>query len=78
MLDRHPDGSLRLGLTDGNTVRLRSSPGGRTTLTIVGPAGGYHGTIRLTEAEVRGLIAALATSGGEGEPALGYRDAMTP
>jgi hypothetical protein len=78
MLDRHPDGSLRLGLTDGNTVRLRSSPDGRTTLTIVGPAGGYHGTIRLTEAEVRGLIAALATSGGEGEPALGYRDAMTP
>ena len=35
MLDRHPDGSLRLGLTDGNTLRLRTSPDGRTTLSIL-------------------------------------------
>jgi hypothetical protein len=78
MLDRHPDGSLRLGLTDGNTLRLRTSPDGRTTLSIVGPAGGVHGTIRLTDPEVRGLIAALAASGGGDTKSLGYRDTMTP
>jgi hypothetical protein len=78
MLDRHPDGSLRLGLMDGNTVRLRPSSDGRTTLTIVGPAGGFHGTIRLTDPELHDLIAALATSAGQGTGSHGYRDAMTP
>jgi hypothetical protein len=78
MLDRHPDGSLRVGLMDGNTVRLRASPDGRTTLTIVGPGGAYHGTIRLTDAELHHLIAALASSVGKSEGPPGYRDAMTP
>jgi hypothetical protein len=78
MMDRHPDGSLRIELMDGNAVRLSASTDGRTRLSIFGPGGGHHATIRLTEDELHGVIAALATSSTKGGPAHGYRDAMTP
>jgi hypothetical protein len=78
MMDRHPDGSLRLQLTDGNTLRLRSAPDGRTSLSILGPSGGHHATIRLTETDLNRVIAALAMSAVEGGSSHAYRDAMTP
>jgi hypothetical protein len=78
MVDRHPDGSLRVELVDGNTVRLRAAPDGRTSLSILGPAGGHHATIRLTATDLQRLIAALAMSTIEGGPSHAYRDAMTP
>jgi hypothetical protein len=78
MIDRHPDGSLRIELADGNTLRLRAVPDGRTSLSILGPAGGHHATIRLTGTELQHVIAALAMSAVEGGPSHGYRDAMTP
>ena len=78
MIDRHPDGSLRIELADGNTVRLRAVPDGRTSLSILGPAGGHHATIRLSGTELQHVIAALAMSAVEGGPSHGYRDAMTP
>jgi hypothetical protein len=78
MLDRHPDGSLRIALMDGHTVRLSASAAGSTRLAIFGPGDGLHATIRLTEGEVHDVIAALATSANKGGSSHGYRDAMTP
>jgi hypothetical protein len=78
MMDRHPDGSLRIELIDGHAVRLSASTDGRTRLAIVGPGGGHHATIRLTEDELHELIAALATSASKGGSSHGYRDTMTP
>jgi hypothetical protein len=78
MLDRHADGSLRIELMDGNTVRLRTAPDGRTSLTILGPAGGHRASIRLSDGELHHMIAALAMSAAEGAPGTDYRDAMTP
>ena len=78
MLDRHPDGSLRIELMDGNTVRLRAAPDGRTSLSILGPAGGHHATVRLSATELQRLIAVLAMSAVGSGPSHGYRDAMTP
>jgi hypothetical protein len=37
MMDRHPDGSQRIALMDGNTVRLQAARDGRTRLSIFGP-----------------------------------------
>ena len=78
MMHRHPDGSLRVGLMDGNAVHLSASTAGRTRLSIFGPGGGHHATIRLTDDELHDVIAALAASASKGEPSHGYRDAMTP
>ena len=78
MMDRHPDGSLRVELNDGHTVRLRAAPDGRTSLSILGPAGGHRATIRLSEGELQYVIAALAVSAVEGDFSHDYRDAMTP
>ena len=78
MVDRHPDGSLRIELTDGNAVRLSAGTDGRTRLSIFGRGGGHHATIRLTESELRNVIAGLAMSAINGGPSDGYRDAMTP
>jgi hypothetical protein len=78
MLDRHPDGSLRIELMDGSGVRLSAGPDGRTRLSIFGPSGGHHATIRLTESELHDLIAALAMSTRKSASPHGYRDAMTP
>jgi hypothetical protein len=78
MMDRHPDGSLRIGLMDGNAVRLVANTDGRTRLSIFGPGGGHHATIRLTEDELHDVIAALATSANKASSSHGYRDAMTP
>jgi hypothetical protein len=78
MMDRHPDGSLRIALMDGNSVRLRPAPDGRTALSIYGPAGGHKMTIRLNGTELQRVIAALALSAVEGKPSHAYRDAMTP
>lgn len=77
-MDRHPDGSLRVELTDGNSVRVRTAADGRTAVSVFGPAGGHRATIRLTGAELQGVIAALATSAVEGGPPRAYRDEMTP
>jgi hypothetical protein len=77
-MDRHPDGSLRVHLTDGDSVRVRTAPDGRTAVAVYGPAGGHRATIRLNATELQALIAALALSAVEGEPSLAYRDAMTP
>jgi hypothetical protein len=78
IVDRHPDGSLRIQLMDGNSVRLSAGADGRTRLSIFGPGGGHHATIRLTENELHDVIAALATSAGIGGASHAYRDAMTP
>jgi hypothetical protein len=78
MVDRNADGSVRVELTDCNTVRLRPAPDGRTTLAIFGPAGGHHASVRLSDADLRQMIAALALSVSEGPPRIDYRDAMTP
>lgn len=79
MMDRHSDGSLRMELTDGNAVRLSAGTDGRTRLSIFGPGGGHHATVRLTDDDTRSLVAALAMRPlGGGGPAHGYRDAMTP
>jgi hypothetical protein len=78
MMHRHPDGSLRIELTDGNAVRLSAGTDGRTRLSIFGPGGGLHATIRLTENDLRNVVAALAMSAVDGGPSHGYRDAMTP
>ena len=78
MLDRHPDGSLRIRLRDGNAVRLSAGADGRTRLSIFGPGGGHHAMVRLTENELHDVIAALATSAGTGGSSHAYRDAMTP
>jgi hypothetical protein len=78
MIERHADGSLRIGLTDGNTVRLRPAGDGTTRLAIIGPAGGHHAAIRLTETEVNRVIVGLAMGSVEAASALTYRDAMTP
>jgi hypothetical protein len=78
MVDRHSDGSVRVELMDGNTVRLRAAPDGRTTLSIFGPAGGHHASIRLSDAELHRMIGALAMSVAEDVPRTDYRDAMTP
>jgi len=78
MMDRHPDGSLRIELMDGNAVRLSPRTDGRTRLSIFGPGGGHHATIRLTEDELHDVIAALAKSVTKGGSSHGYRDAMTP
>jgi hypothetical protein len=78
MLDRRPDGSLRIDLTDGNAVHLSIGADGRTRLSIFGPGGGHHATIRLTENDSRHVIAALAMSAVDGDRSYGYRDAMTP
>jgi hypothetical protein len=78
MLDRHPDGSLRIPLMDGHALRLSAGTDGRTRHSIFGPGGGHHALIRLTENELNDVIAALATSAGKGGPSHGYRDAMTP
>jgi hypothetical protein len=78
MMERHPDGSLRIELTDGNTVRVRAAPDGRTSLSILGPAGGHHATVRLNRTELQRMIAALAMSAVEGARSHEYRDAMTP
>jgi hypothetical protein len=78
MMDRHPDGSLRIELMDGNAVRLSASTDGRIRLSIFGPGGGHHATIRLTVDELHDVIAALATSVSIGGSSHGYRDAMTP
>jgi hypothetical protein len=77
-MDRHPDGSLRVELTDGHSVRVRTAPDGRTALSVYGPAGGHRATVRLSGSELQILIAALATSAVEAGPSHGYRDAMTP
>jgi hypothetical protein len=77
-MDRHPDGSLRIPLIDGNAVRLSASTDGRTRLSIFGPGDGHHATIRLTDDELHDVIAALATSAGKGGSSPVYRDAMTP
>jgi hypothetical protein len=77
-MDRHPDGSLRIELIDGHAVRLSASTGGRTRLSIFGPGGGHHATVRLTEDELHDVIVALATSANKGGSSHGYRDAMTP
>jgi hypothetical protein len=77
-MDRHPDGSLRVELTDGSSVRLRRAADGRTAFSVFGPAGGHHMTIRLNGIELQGVIAALAMSAVEGDPSHEYRDAMTP
>jgi hypothetical protein len=78
MVDRHVDGSVRVELTDGNTVRLRPAPDGRTTLSIIGPAGGHHASVRLSDADLNRMIGALAMSVAERVPRTDYRDAMTP
>jgi hypothetical protein len=78
MMDRHPDGSLRIELTDGNSVRVRTAADGRTAVSVFGPAGGHRTTIRLNGAELQGVIAALAMTAIEGGPEHEYRDAMTP
>jgi hypothetical protein len=78
MMDRHPDGSQRIALMDGNTVRLHAARDGRTRLSIFGPAGGHHATVRLTQTEVNHMVAALAMSAVEGDRSHEYRDAMTP
>ena len=78
MMDRHPDGSLRIVLMDGNAVRLSVGTDGRTRLAIFGPGGGHHATIRLNQDELHDVIAALATSASKGDSSHGYRDAMTP
>jgi hypothetical protein len=78
MMDRHPDGSLRIELMDGNAVRLSPRTDGRTRLSIFGPGGGHHATIRLTDDELHDFIAALATSARKGGSSRSYRDAMTP
>ena len=78
MMERHRDGSLRLELTDGNTPRLRPAPDGRTSLSILGPSGGHHATIRLTGPELNRVIAGLAMSAVEAGSSHAYRDAMTP
>jgi hypothetical protein len=78
MMDRHPDGSRRIELADGNSVRLRAAPDGRTRLSILGPGGGHHATIRLTGTELNRLIAGLAMSVVEDGSSHAYRDAMTP
>jgi len=78
MMDRHPDGSRRIELADGNSVRLRAAPDGRTRLSILGPGGGHHATIRLTASELNRLIAGLAMSAVEDGSSYAYRDAMTP
>jgi hypothetical protein len=78
MLDRHPDGSLRIDLMDGNVVHLSTSTDGRTRLSIFGPGGGHHATVRLTERESRNVIAALAMNAVESDSSYESRDAMTP
>jgi hypothetical protein len=78
MMDRHPDGSLRVELTDGNSLRVRTVADGRTAVSVFGPAGGHRTTIRLTGTELQDVIAALATSAVAHGPTHGYRDAMTP
>lgn len=78
MIDRHPDGSLRLKLSDGNSLGVRAAADGRTAVSVFGPAGGHRATIRLNGAELQGVIAALATSAVEHGTTHGYRDAMTP
>jgi hypothetical protein len=78
MMDRHPDGSLRVELMDGNAVRLRTAADGRTSLSVFGPAGGHRTTIRLDGTDLQRLIAALALTAIEGAPSHAYRDAMTP
>jgi len=78
MMDRHPDGSLRIELMDGHAVRLSAGGDGRTRFSIFGPGGGHHATIRLTDDELHDVIAALATSAGKGGSSHGYRDGMTP
>ena len=78
MMDRHPDGSLRVELADGNSVRVRRAADGRTALSVFGPAGGHRTTIRLNSIELQGVIAALAMSALEADPSHEYRDAMTP
>ena len=77
-MDRHPDGSLRVQLTDGGSVGVRTAADGRTALSVYGPAGGHRTMIRLNGTEVQGMIAALALSAIEGEPSVAYRDAMMP
>ena len=78
MMDRHPDGSLRVELTDGNSVHVRRAPDGRTAFSVFGPAGGHRTTIRLNGIELQGVIAALAMCAIEAGPSHEYRDAMTP
>ena len=78
MMERHRDGSLRIELMDGNTLRLRAAPDGRTSVSVLGPAGGHHATIRITPTELQHVIAALAMSAVEGGSSHGYRDAMAP
>ena len=78
MMDRQPDGSLRIALTDGHTLRLQPARDGRTRLSIYGPGGGHHATVRLTETERNHVVAALAMSAVEGYRSHEYRDAMTP
>jgi hypothetical protein len=77
-MDRHPDGSLRVELTDGDSVRIRTAADGRTALSVFGPAGGHRATIRLNATELERVIAALGISAVGAGPSHEDRDAMTP